>query len=209
MNSRTLMADTKFYEAYSRYIDSEGRYETWEESIDRVMAMHYKFYKDKLTPKLFALIDDVELAYKKKLFLGAQRALQFGGDQLLKNHNKLYNCFSEDTNFVTKEGIKSFKDFSPGDTCIVPTHTGKWQTAIVKEYGKQQLNNVTIAKGNNTSIIKVTANHRWILNSGKETTHLQINDKLKTVPDKFNLFSWDNAPDIEKLYWCYGLIYGD
>ncbi|MCD6482581.1 MAG: hypothetical protein J7K80_02415, partial [Candidatus Izimaplasma sp.] len=33
-------------------------------------------------------------AYKKKLFLGAQRALQFGGDQLLKNHNKLYNCAS-------------------------------------------------------------------------------------------------------------------
>ena len=94
MTSRTLMSDTKFYESYSRYIESEGRYETWSESVDRVMNMHFKFYQDKMTPELSEMMFEIKDAYKQKLFLGAQRALQFGGEQLLRNHNKLYNCAS-------------------------------------------------------------------------------------------------------------------
>ena len=42
----------KFFEAYSRYIDEESRYETWDEAVERVMAMHFKYYEDKLTPEL-------------------------------------------------------------------------------------------------------------------------------------------------------------
>ena len=32
--------------------------------------------------------------YKQKRVLGAQRALQFGGEQILKNPLKMYNCVS-------------------------------------------------------------------------------------------------------------------
>ena len=46
--SAQLMADAKFYESYARYDDSLGRYETWEESVERVMAMHRFKYADKL-----------------------------------------------------------------------------------------------------------------------------------------------------------------
>jgi len=92
MDAKQLMADAKFYESYSRFLDKEGRYETWDESVSRVMEMHKTFYKDKLTPELLELMTEVEMAYKQKLFLGSQRALQFGGEQLLKNHNKLFNC---------------------------------------------------------------------------------------------------------------------
>jgi len=91
-DARQFMSDAKFYEAYSRYLDKEQRYETWEEAVARVMAMHKQYYKDKLTPELEALMDEVQDAYNKKLFLGAQRALQFGGEQLLKHHARLYNC---------------------------------------------------------------------------------------------------------------------
>lgn len=91
-DTKPFLADTKFYEAYSRYDDEKGRYETWGESVDRVMEMHKTFYKDKMTPKLTALIEEVTHSYKKKHVLGAQRALQFGGEQLLRNHMKLYNC---------------------------------------------------------------------------------------------------------------------
>jgi len=88
------MADTKFYEAYSRWSDDLGRYETWEESVSRVMNMHRKYYADKMSPKLSRLIDEAEAAYKLKYALGAQRALQFGGDQLLKHQMRMYNCTS-------------------------------------------------------------------------------------------------------------------
>ena len=94
LDARKLMSESKFYESYSRYIDSENRYETWNESVERVMNMHRGFYADKLTPELLELMSEVEDGYKEKLFLGAQRALQFGGDQLLKHNSRLYNCSS-------------------------------------------------------------------------------------------------------------------
>jgi len=89
---RRLMSQAKFYEGYSRYLDDQGRYETWEESVSRVIKMHRKFYKDIMTEELDVLLKDVERGYKNKLFLGAQRALQFGGDQLLSHNARLYNC---------------------------------------------------------------------------------------------------------------------
>jgi len=94
LNTRQLMSDTKFYEGYSRWDEELGRYETWNESVLRVMNMHKKYYEDKLTPQLLELIEEATSAYQDKLVLGAQRALQFGGDQILKNHMKMYNCTS-------------------------------------------------------------------------------------------------------------------
>jgi len=96
INVRGLMSDAKFFEAYSRFDDEEGRYETWEESIDRVMTMHRTKYSDYLSDNndLSYIFDEATSAYKDKLILGAQRALQFGGDQLLKNNMRNYNCTS-------------------------------------------------------------------------------------------------------------------
>jgi ribonucleoside-triphosphate reductase len=92
VDARKLMSDAKFYEAYSRFNDSKQRYESWNGSTDRVISMHKLFYKEKMTPELDNLIEEVRLAYRDKLFLGAQRALQFGGKQLLAHHSRLYNC---------------------------------------------------------------------------------------------------------------------
>ena len=89
-----LMADAKFYESYARYNDDLARYETWPEAVSRVMDMHRKFYSDRMTPELASLIDYAQQAYSNKEILGAQRALQFGGDQLLSKHAKMYNCTS-------------------------------------------------------------------------------------------------------------------
>lgn len=92
--ARELLSNAKFYEGYSRYLESEGRYETWEESVSRVMDMHRDYYKAVMSEELAALIDEAEEAYKNKEVLGAQRALQFGGEQLLRHPTRLYNCAS-------------------------------------------------------------------------------------------------------------------
>lgn len=93
-NTRAMMSSAKFFEGYSRWDDKKGRYESWEEAVERVMGMHRKFYKEKMTDELADLILEAEEAYKGKYVLGAQRALQFGGDQLLKHQMRLYNCTS-------------------------------------------------------------------------------------------------------------------
>jgi ribonucleoside-triphosphate reductase len=94
VNLRSLMSDVKFFEGYSRFNNETQSYESWEQAVERVMNTHRQFYKDKLTPQLEALISDAEGSYKAKHVLGAQRALQFGGEQLLRHQMRLYNCTS-------------------------------------------------------------------------------------------------------------------
>lgn len=91
---RQLMADVKFFEGYSRYIKDEQRFEKWTESVSRVMYMHRSKFEKQIVenPELADLITLAEEAYSNKKILGAQRALQFGGDQLLKHNAKMYNC---------------------------------------------------------------------------------------------------------------------
>ncbi|MCZ2397833.1 MAG: hypothetical protein LC100_14985 [Chitinophagales bacterium] len=91
---KQMLSESKFYMGYSRWDNEKNRYETWNESVGRVMQMHKTKYKDKLTPELLELMDFAEDAYAKKRVLGAQRALQFGGDQLLQHEMRTYNCAS-------------------------------------------------------------------------------------------------------------------
>lgn len=90
--NRALLSDSKFFGSYSRYIEDESRYESWEEAVERVMNMHRTKYASIMTPHLSELMREAEEAYKNKLVLGAQRALQFGGDQIMKKNARAYNC---------------------------------------------------------------------------------------------------------------------
>jgi len=206
---RNFLSETKFYEGYSRFIEDEERYETWEESVSRVIDMHKGYYADKMSEELNALIDEAMLAYNEQLILGAQRALQFGGEQLLRHQLKMYNCFDQNTRFLTKHGIRSFSDLNENDTVEVLTHLGNWKPAKVKSYGKQKLNKVVLTKGQNEKTVRVTANHRWLLSDGKETTDLKVGDRLFKEPSTFAEFDFDSATPNEQLYWCYGYVYGD
>jgi len=89
---KQMMSESKFYMGYSRWSDVLNRYETWEEAVGRVMQMHRDKYATKMNPTLEAYIQEAENAYKNKLVLGAQRALQFGGEQLRKHEARMYNC---------------------------------------------------------------------------------------------------------------------
>ena len=91
---RNVMSQTKFYEGYSRWNEDKNQYESWDESVSRVMDMHRDYYTEKMTPELSQLIDEAESLYKLKYSLGAQRALQFGGEQLRKHMMRMYNCTS-------------------------------------------------------------------------------------------------------------------
>ncbi len=91
-DGKNLLSEIKFLEGYSR--KENGIQETWPMAVNRIMNMHREFYKDKMTPELENIINEIEFAYRNKVFLGSQRALQFGGEQLLKHHARLYNCVS-------------------------------------------------------------------------------------------------------------------
>jgi len=93
VDTRKFLSETKFYEGYSRYVEDEGRYETWDEAVDRVLEMHEENYKEK-NNELKEYFEEARQAYKEQRVLGAQRALQFGGEQLMKHQMRMYNCTS-------------------------------------------------------------------------------------------------------------------
>lgn len=94
----------------------------------------------------------------------------------------MFNCFSRETRFVTKDGVKSFEDYQDGDVIQVPTAEGNVKTAVVRCYGTQSLNEVTFKRGKGTKTVFVTSNHRWLLHDGTETTDLKVGDKLRHAP---------------------------
>ena len=94
VDTREFLSQTKFYEGYSRFKeDGNGGYEDWDEAVDRVLEMHEKNYE--LNEKqLRPFLEEARAAYKEQRVLGAQRALQFGGEQLMKHQMRMYNCTS-------------------------------------------------------------------------------------------------------------------
>ena len=93
VDTREFLSQTKFYEGYSRFKDNENRYETWDEAVDRVINMHDENYIN-YNNELATYLDEARAAYKEQRVLGAQRALQFGGEQLMKHQMRMYNCTS-------------------------------------------------------------------------------------------------------------------
>ena len=91
MSALNELQNYTFVSKYARWIESENRRETWKEAVDRVKNMMHTQYKDK------NISEQIDWAYDlmfKKRVLGSQRALQFGGEPILKRHAKIYNCTS-------------------------------------------------------------------------------------------------------------------
>ena len=121
------------------------------------------------------------------------------------------NCFRRDTRFITKDGIKSFYDFSDGDETYVLSHKGIWRKATVHKYGWQPIQKVTFKKGTPTSKsvnVYCTKDHRWILKNNDYTTKLSVGDILYQVPD-ITRFVWSDLSVEDKKLWCRGFAKGD
>jgi ribonucleoside-diphosphate reductase alpha chain len=188
---------------YAKFLPEYNRRETWEELVTRNMNMHIKKY-----PQLGGeIVDAYKYVYDKKV-LPSMRSMQFGGKPIEISPNRIYNCFGVETEFITDKGLKSFLDFNDGDEVTVLTHTGSWKRAIVKNYGNQALNEITLKRGKSTKIVRATKNHRWLLFNGEETTDLQLNQPLYPS-QKHENFDYNLASPMERLYWCYGYVFGD
>lgn len=105
VNSRKEIGDYIFVSKYARTVN--GKKETWDQSIDRVMEMHWRHLADDMTISDSSLDDlSKEMSFAEKLYrnqviLGAQRALQYGGNTLLKHHARNYNCAGSYANRIS------------------------------------------------------------------------------------------------------------
>lgn len=95
-DSRPVVGEYVFLSKYSQ--THNGKKETWQEAVNRVMNMHLKRYSGMVKPedeaefsKMFAHAYSL---YSEQRVLGAQRALQYGGELMLEKHARFYNCSS-------------------------------------------------------------------------------------------------------------------
>ena len=95
-DSRPVVGEYVFLSKYSQTHD--GKKETWQEAVNRVIDMHLKRYSGIVKPE-----DEAEFSkmfshayslYSEQRVLGAQRALQYGGELILEKHARFYNCSS-------------------------------------------------------------------------------------------------------------------
>lgn len=85
---REALAQLVFFSKYARYNPELKRRETYEEAIERMLAMHVTFYGDVIKADL----PFVRQALLERMILPSGRAMQFAGPAILKKHTRIFNC---------------------------------------------------------------------------------------------------------------------
>lgn len=86
--SNEILSTITVFMKYARHIPELNRRETWEEIVERNMAMHIRRY-----PHLKEEIRDVYRSYVlPKKILPSMRSLQFGGRPIELSPNRVFNC---------------------------------------------------------------------------------------------------------------------
>ena len=95
-DSRPVVGEYVFLSKYSQ--THNGKKEGWQDAVNRVMDMHLNRYSERIKPEdekeFSSLFARAYSLYGEQRVLGAQRALQYGGELMLEKHARFYNCSS-------------------------------------------------------------------------------------------------------------------
>lgn len=85
--SQKILSDVTIFNKYAKFIPELQRRESWEELVDRNMAMHIRKY-----PQLKKEIkENYQYVYNRQV-LPSMRSLQFGGAPIELANNRMFNC---------------------------------------------------------------------------------------------------------------------
>lgn len=84
------LAEFTFVTRYAKYLKHKKRRETWIECVDRMEDMHLTKFAH--IPEILPYIKEAMQGVREKRVLGSQRALQFGGEAILKRNPRIFNC---------------------------------------------------------------------------------------------------------------------
>jgi len=101
--SLKLLSDLVYYMKYSRYLPDLKRRETWAETVQRNKDQHLAKYAH--IPAAAPIIERAYEFVTDKKILPSGRSLQFGGEAILRNNAKLYNCTA-----IGLDSLRAFVD---------------------------------------------------------------------------------------------------
>ncbi len=85
--SQKILSDVTVFNKYAKFVPEASRRETWEEIVDRNMAMHIRKY-----PQMKQEIKDAYKYVYNRQILPSMRSLQFGGRPIELSNNRMFNC---------------------------------------------------------------------------------------------------------------------
>lgn len=216
---------------YSRVKPETGKNEAWYEICERVVNGVFKMlethvrvlrlewdegHAQRLAQEMYDRLFNMK-------FMPPGRGLWSMGTDITEKRDlyaALFNCFTGDTKFITKEyGPISFADVLDKKVTVW-TEQG-WKPALVSRFGNQKVRRVTFApampntrsdghrkmRTNYRVTVEVTTDHRWILTNGEETTYLKYGDFVKS-----GLVSFDKNLESSITYrdgFVHGLFFAD
>lgn len=212
------LGELTFFRTYSR-LKENGKNEQYFETIERVVNCIYSIQKEWIATNRLKWNEEKAQRSAQEMFrrifefkfTPAGRGFWALVPELLekKGGMALHNCFDGETEFVTDEGLKKFKDVV-GQELNVLTMDENYNKATVKSYGVQRLNKVILKpKGLRSNLeleYLVTPNHRWYLEDGSITTNLKIGD---TILANAHFESVDKTSKDYVEGFTHGLIFGD
>lgn len=207
-----------FYRTYSR-IKDDGSNENWSDVVIRVINGIFSIRKNHYIKNMIdwnenwwqGFARQVAISLFKMHWLPPGRGLWAMGTNFVYERGamSLYNCFDENTKFLADGQIVTLKQME-GKQFKVIGKDYKEHEATVKCFGKQKLNHILFKPkygkrlGKYNLHHKATANHRWILKSGIETTNLKSGDVVTIKPGKIQSQTQE--------YWdglAHGMIFAD
>jgi ribonucleoside-diphosphate reductase alpha chain len=88
-NHLEAMSEYTLVAKYARWIEKKKRRETWDEMVNRVRDMHIFRYASK------NIEEDIRWSFEQvrnKKVLPSMRSMQYGGDSIIANDARIYNC---------------------------------------------------------------------------------------------------------------------
>ena len=190
---------------YARWIEDEGRRETWAETVNRYATFMSSKLGDKIDDKT---VVELHSAILDQEIMPSMRALMTAGEALERENIAGYNPVSGDTMVLTSEGMKEIRSLS-GKSTTVLNKDGRWADAEFRGYGDQDVYNVVLRrkKSGTTQTVVATGNHRWVKTNGDvvSTAELVSGDKIPySVAPRPGTDNTDY-----QLGAIHGLVYGD
>jgi len=201
---------------YARYLDSEKRRETWEETVDRyfgffLMQDKFQGWVDSDVPSGNGW-EPLIKAVKSMDIMPSMRALMTAGPALERDNVSGFNPVVGTTKVLTKEfGYLPISALEDKEATVLNVNS-KWTKAKFKCYGKQSIRKVVLKKNSNTMhTMYCTGNHRWVDVDG----NVLSTDQLKPGKGgtKIPFASYKRNVDTDsidyKLGCVHGIIFGD
>ena len=202
---KTPLQKVMFYDKYSRYNHKKQRREVWTESVTRVMDFFnthlLKTYgRNPIPNEVWA---EIANAFANTDVMPSMRILQMAGPALERCHVGGYNCVSGETEYVTRDGIKTFTE-TVGTTQTVLCLDGQWRSAEVRQFGEALVNRVTLRPGRQSrthlrKTVYATADHGWVTTRG-HVRDLRVGDEVIA-----NAQAALHSPE----EWVRGFLFGD